>query len=178
LRDYLAARKASLLISIVADRFANAPTVDELELEPIEQESISEHAWITTAVRKEGRPHSPKYAMGSSSLYWNVVIRGYPEPKQLRSAWYFHDERRQSKADGQSAPTFIVDPEGNRCTANEGCPWYLYFSTRVLDRYLSTPGYTAGFHMRTWGATTSPHGSVDVGVNSHELLNAFMPAIG
>jgi hypothetical protein len=165
LRDYLAARKASLLIAIVADRFANAPTVEELGLHVVEEEYIGEYAWITTGVHEEAA-HNFKYAMGRSSLYWNVLIRSYPEPKRTRNAWHFHDERRQSATDGQPAPTFIVDPEGHRRAANDkDCPWYLCFSTRVLDRYFATSGYHAGFHMRTWGCATSPHGSVDVGVN-------------
>lgn len=172
LRDYLAARKASLLITVVADRFANAPTVDELELERMEQEPIGEYAWLTTAVH-ERASHNSKYAMGRSSLYWNLLIRGYPEPKQSRNAWHYHDERLQSAMDGQLAPTFIVNSEGTRRAANEGCPLYLYFSTQVLGLYFTKSGYHAGFHMRTWGGATSPHGCVDIGVNSRELLNAL-----
>ncbi|MGH7485328.1 MAG: hypothetical protein ACREMY_06925, partial [bacterium] len=68
LRDYLAARKASLIITIVADRFANAPDVNELELELAEQKPIGEHACITTTVHEEA-PHNSRYAMGRSSLY-------------------------------------------------------------------------------------------------------------
>jgi hypothetical protein len=176
LRDYLAARKASLLIAIVADRFANVPTVNQLGLEQVEQELIGEHAWLTTTVHEKA-PHNSRYAMGRASLYWNVLIQGYPEPKRSRSAWRYHDESRESAMDGQPFPTFIVDPEGNRCAASKGCPGYLCFSTRVLDRYFTTSGYNAGFHMRTWGGATSPHGSIDIGINSRELLNAFMPDI-
>jgi hypothetical protein len=176
LRDYLAARKASLLIAIVADRFANARTVDELELDRVEQQPIGEHAWLTSGFREKASRNS-KYATGRSSLYWNVLIQGYLEPKQSRNPWHYHDERLESAMAGQPAPTFIVDAEGNRRAANAGCPSYLCFSTRVLDRYFITPGYHAGFHMRTWGSAASPHGNVDIGVNSRELLNAFMPDI-
>jgi len=165
--------KLPLLIAIVADRFANAQTVDELELEHVEQEPIAEHAWLTTTVHA---PHNSKFAMGRSSLYWNVLIRGYSQPKRSRSAWHYHDEGHQDATDGQPVPTFIVDPEGNRRAA-KNCPSYLCFSTQVMDLYLTRSGYHAGFHMRTWGGATSPHGSVDIGVNSRELLNAFMPDI-
>ena len=177
LGDYLAARNATLLIAIVADRFAHAGSVSELELEPREQMHAGENAWITTTIHEQS-PYNSEYAMGRSSLYWNALVHGRAKPQRSRSAWHVHDERRESSGESQQAPTFIVDTEGSRRSAIDTMtPKYLYFSLRVLDRYFVTPGYHAGFHMRTWGGATSPHGSVDVGVNSGELLTAFMPDI-
>lgn len=174
LRDYLAARRASLLISLVADRFANARSVTDLELKVIDQE-IAEFTSIRSVVH-EASPHNHALAMGRCSLYWNILIRGYDRPKRARNPWHLHDERLESPKEEQPAPTFIADDEGLRRTAGNS-PAYLYFNPRVLERYFRTPGHAAGFHMRTWGAASSPHGSMDIGVNSRGLLTVFMPDI-
>jgi hypothetical protein len=175
LRDYLVARRAVLLVAVVADRFANAPTVAELELPVLEQHQLDENAWITTTIH-ENSPHNPKLAMGRSSLYWNIVVAGYDKPKPSRNPWALYEEF--GSKDNESLPAFIVGAEGARLRAGDRkCPAYLYFSLRVLERYLRTPGHGASFHMRTWGGISTPHGSVDAGVNSRGLLNAYMPDI-
>ena len=56
---------------------------------------------------------------------------------------------------------------------------YLYFRPEVLQKYIQVTGYSVFFHMRNWGIASLPgdRGTVDVGINSHGLVNAFAPDI-
>jgi hypothetical protein len=91
----------------------------------------------------------------------------------------YHGRESELEEDDDSPPTFIADAEGRRCRAGEpGGPPYLYFRPQVLDKYLTTAGYGAAFHMRTWGFAWGPGDtSVDVGINSKGLITAFAPDI-
>jgi hypothetical protein len=174
LRDYLAARRAALLLAVVAERVAHAPSVAELELESVEDHQVGDNAWIATTIHEQS-PHNRELAMGRSVLHWNIVLSPYDKPKPRRSPWAFHDEYEPDEH--EPVPFFIVSPEAARLPADRAGIPYLYFSPRVLDRYLRTPGYGAAFHMRTWGGVWTPYGNVDVGINSRGLVNAFMPDI-
>jgi hypothetical protein len=56
---------------------------------------------------------------------------------------------------------------------------YLYFRVEVLQKFLTSPGYSVFFHMRNWGTAnlSGERGSIDVGINSQGLVNAFAPDI-
>jgi hypothetical protein len=187
LRDFLAALKMGLIISIAADRFANAPTIEELELNQIEDTYIAEFTWLLTSI------HTPmdtnhEYFHGRSTLRRNIIIEPYDIPKFDRSPWYYFGER---KIDESGLPTFIVDNEGKRKTLPQntylgdyisngiGNYGYLYFRPEVLQKYFQTPGYCVFFHMRNWGTVSLPgdRDTIDVGINSQGLINAFAPDI-
>lgn len=173
LRDYLAAKKMGMLISVVADRFAHAETEAELGIENRETaERIGDHTWHETIVHPPGWPHIDSW-MGRGILRRNIVVEPYQKPKVARSPWPFHGEPPGRK----HSAMFIVDTEGTRARiAEHGGPLYLYFRPEVLRKYLNTPGYDVYFHMRTWGVATSTTGdSVDVGINDAGLLTAFAP---
>lgn len=179
LRDYLAARKMGLLISVVADRFAKARSDSELELEKVDLKEVGENAWIRTTIHPAGTTY--KQAMGRSSLYWLVVIKPYDYPKPQRSAWLYDEEPDTSATNlDQNLPLFIADAEGNMVTlSNPPYPLYLHFKPHVLEKYLETKGYRVFFHMRTWGRACGPQleSCVDVGMNSEGLVTAFAPDI-
>jgi hypothetical protein len=177
LRDYLAARRAALVVAVVADRFANAPSDPELEMEVVEDEPLGENTSRRTTLHSvEDTRHG--FAMGRSSLFWNLVVPPYERPKVGRNQWMYHGRDSELTGD-EDAPTFIADAEGGRCRAGEpGGPPYLYFRPQVLDKYLTTAGYGAAFHMRSWGFAWGPGDtSVDVGINSKGLITAFAPDI-
>jgi hypothetical protein len=74
----------------------------------------------------------------------------------------------------------MIDSEGHKSQLTErNCPAYLYFKPEVLLRYLRTPGFGVFFHMRNWGTVSFPNEgqSIDVGINSKGLVNAFAPDI-
>jgi hypothetical protein len=174
LRDYLAAKRAALVISVVADRFAHALNDTELQLEVVEDEPIGEYTSVTTTLHSATDTWHG-FAMGRSSLYWNLVVWPYVRPRVRRSQWLYHGRESDLEDDDDVPPTFIADAEGGRCRAGApGCPAYLYVRPQVLDKYLTTPGYGAAFHMRTWGGAWGPgDNSVDVGINSKGLITAF-----
>ncbi len=179
LRDYLAARKMGLLISVVADRFAKARSDSELELEKVDLKQVGENAWIRTTIHPAGTIY--EQAMGRSSLYWLVVIKPYDHPKPIRSAWPYYEKPDTSATPvDQNLPRFIADAEGNTVTLSDPqCPLYLYFKPHVLEKYLETRGYKVFFHMRTWGGACGPQveNCVDVGINSEGLVTAYAPDI-
>lgn len=178
LRDYLAARRAALVIAVVADRFAHAASDAELELDVFEDEPLGEYTSRTTTLHSAADTRQ-EFAMGRSSLYWNRVVPPYERPRVRRSQWMYHGRESELDEDEDSPPTFVADAEGRRCRAGApGCPAYLYFRPQVLDKYLTTPGYGAAFHMRTWGGVWGPGDtSVDAGINSKGLITAFAPDI-
>lgn len=187
LRDYLAALGMGLLISLTADRFANAATEDELELDQIEDEQIDELTWISKNM------HTPKFThhecfRGRSILRRNFVIEPYDRPRFERSPWYYFGE---SVIEDSELPSFIVNDEGKRQSLPQntyignyiengiGKFGYLYFRPEVLQKYLQVPGYNVFFHMRNWGVSSLPgdRDTIDVGINSYGLVNAFAPDI-
>jgi hypothetical protein len=171
LRDYLAARGYALVVAVVADRFATRANLAELEIETTQDAiEIDKNARIRLTINEEnGR------AWGRSSLYWSMVVEPYDRPRPQRSAWHFFGDMPD---DGAVTPTFIIDAQGTRGTAKQAGLGYLYFKREVLRKYLDAPGYSVYFHMRTWGAASTPLGSsVDVGVNEEHLVTAFAPDI-
>lgn len=187
LQDFLAAVGMGLVISVVADRFANALNEGALQLEGSGEQKVDELTSLSTSI------HSPEFThhghfRGRSILRRNFVIEPYPEPKFERSPWHFYGAK---SAENTAAPTFIVNAEGGKKTLptntflqhymEEGIGQYgyLYFKPEVLHRYLTVPGYNAIFHMRKWGSASMPgdKGNIDVGINSHGLINAFAPDI-
>ena len=187
LRDFLAALGMGLLISLTADRFANAATEEELELDQIEDEQIEELIWISTNI------HAPEFThhncfRGRSILRRNFVIKPYDKPRFERSPWYYFGE---SVVEESELPRFIVNDEGKRQSLPQntyignyikngiGKFGYLYFRPEVLQKYLQVPGYSVSFHTRNWGVASLPgdRDTIDVGINSHGLVNAFAPDI-
>lgn len=186
LRDFLAAKRVGLVMSVVADRFANAPTRNDLQLEMVENTKIDEFTWLTTSF------HNPEMTghnqfRGRAILNRNLIVRPYDRPRFDRSPWPYFGEHSTE----ESAPSFIVNNEGERRSlpTNGYLPeymrrgigkyGYLYFRPEVLHKYLNTPGYRVFFHMRNWGSASLPgdRGDVDVGINSQGLVNAFAPQI-
>lgn len=180
LRDFLAAREMGLLISIVADRFANARTETELEIDEVDNELIADFTKLSTNI------HTPDftghgYFRGRSILHRNLIIEPYETPKVERSPWHYFGELPNREGE---LPRFIVNSEGDKQTLSKNSyppsyPWYLYFRPEVLQKYLQTPGYSVFFHMRNWGIASLPgdKGTVDVGINSQGMINAFAPDI-
>lgn len=187
LRDFLAALDMGLLISVTADRFANAATEEKLELDQIEDEQIDELTWISTYVHTlEFTQHG--YFRGRSILRRNFIIEPYDRPKFERSPWYYFGELATQESE---LPSFIVNDEGkkqslpkdtyleNYISSGIGTFGYLYFRSEVLQKYLQVPGYRVFFHMRNWGIASLPgdRNTIDVGTNSQGLVNAFAPDI-
>ena len=187
LRDFLAAMKMGLLISVVADRFANAPTEEALELEQVEDHQIDEFTWLSTVI------HTPEftnhgYFRGRSTLRRNFIIEPYDEPKFERSPWHYFGKPLTEES---ALASFIVNDEGRREILSKntylgnyiesgiGRFGYLYFRPEVLQKYLQVPGYSVFFHMRSWGSASlsGNRGTIDVGINSQGLINAFAPDI-
>ncbi|MEM6254850.1 MAG: hypothetical protein AAF821_18190 [Cyanobacteria bacterium P01_D01_bin.156] len=187
LRDFLAAVQMGLIISVVADRFANALTEDALQLEEVEAQEVDAFTTLSTII------HPPEFTRhehfrGRSILHRNFIIEPYTQPKFERSPWHFYGEK---SAEDSTAPTFIINDEGekkplpsntflpNYTAEGIGQYGYLYFRPEVLHKYLNEPGYSVCFHMRKWGTASIPGGikTVDVGINSHGLVNAFAPDI-
>ena len=174
LRDYLAARKMGLLVSLVADRFANAATVEELGIGDTDYERIDERTLLATSV------HSPEvtghqYFRGRSILRRNFLVRPYDRPRVERSVWHYFGELPEENVDN---PRFIINAENRReLLDHSDCPAYLYFKPDVLQKYLETSGYRAFFHMRNWGVVRFPgrDNFIDVGINSQGLVNAYAP---
>ncbi|MDR4483654.1 MAG: hypothetical protein R3B95_10620 [Nitrospirales bacterium] len=185
--DFLAEKGMGLLISVVADRFANSPTEDGLELEQFEDRKIDENTWISSII------HSSEFTghgnfRGRSILHRNFIIEPYDKPKFERSPWPYFGKQTRQEGD---FPSFIVNSEGmrkplpddtylgNYISNDIGKYGYLYFRPEVLQKYLRIPGYKVFFHMRNWGIASLPGsgGKIDVGINSQGLINAFAPDI-
>jgi hypothetical protein len=173
LRDYLAARNAALLLSIVADRFLIVPSRDDL--------AISEEGEVTLApgvsCQIDVYSIAPHAMRARSSLYWTLVIGPAEAPDYNRTPWPFYERLRKQLGD-DGAPTFIVDAEGTRQRASTYKGALLYFKPTVLERYLNGVAYSVGFVTRTWGVASGPRDThVDVGMNEKGLLTAFAPEI-
>ncbi len=171
LRDYLAARNAALLISIVADRFVIASSHDHL--------GISEDGEIQLApgvsCQIDVYPLGPDAVRARSSLYWTLVIGPADAPDYNRTPWPVFERIRQQLGDAD-APTFIVDVDGIRDTVAKCNKMVLYFKPTVLERYLNGEAYRVGFITRTWGGASGPRDThVEVGINEKGLLTAFAP---
>ena len=182
LRDFMSATKTGLLISMVADRFANAPSKDDLGITPIQDKAIDDLSTITTII------HQPKSEgglfQGRSIFHRNMILNPYDAPKFERSPWHFFGK---PQVDESQLPVFIVNSEGKKQTLPRnrylptyiengiGSFGYLYFRPEVLQKYLRAPGFRVFFHMRNWGIASLPgdQGTIDVGINSHGLVNAF-----
>jgi hypothetical protein len=187
LRDFLSALGMGLLISVTADRFANAATEEELEIEPSEDKQIDELTWISTNIHTPEFTHH-SFFRGRSILRRNFIIEPYDRPKFERSPWYYFGEQPIQESE---LPSFIVNDEGKRqalpkdtylgnyISSGIGKFGYLYFRPEVLQKYLQVPGYSVFFHMRNWGVASLPgdRGTIDVGTNSQGLVNAFAPDI-
>lgn len=187
LRDFLAALNMGLLICVVADRFANATTEEELGLEEIEDKQVDDFNSISTSI------HKPEFTddgffSGRSILQRNFIIRPYDQPIFERSPWCFFGK---TSIEETEYPRFIVNSEakkqilpqntyiGNYIEQGIGQYGYLHFRPEVLQKYLQTPGYNVFFHTRNWGVASLPgdRGTIDVGINSQGLVNAFAPDI-
>jgi hypothetical protein len=179
LRDFLAATGRGLLICITADRFANAPTEQELELEQIEDTQIDEYTWLSTSI------HAPEHTRqsnfrGRSILRRNLIVMPYDRPKYERNPWPYYGDKPVEEG---RLPLFIVNEEGEQRNLlrpdNLGKFGYLYFRPEVLQKFLRSPECRVFFHMRNWGGASLPgeRGSIDVGINSQGLVNAFAPHI-
>ena len=181
LRDYLAARRMGLLISLCADRFANASAREQLEGEDVDCQA-DKGTWLTAKV------HAPagwpsQWWRARSTLRRNLIVSPYEKPRLARSLWWCFD--RQQAAEGEP-PLFIVNEQGQRAPLPcDGPPrpplfGYLYFRADVLRKYVTTPGYRVVFHMRNWGVASVPGSdyTIDVGISSHGLVNAFAPDLG
>ncbi len=187
LRDFMATTKMGLLISVVADRFANAPTEEEIGLTPVKDISIDDFASLSAYIHRPEFTHN-RYFRGRSTLRRNFIIEPYDRPRFERSPWYYFGEQR---IDESQLPVFIVNSEGKKQTLPRndfivsniengiGSVGYLYFRPEVLQKYIQVPGYSVFFHVRNWGIASLPgdRGTVDVGINSHGLVNAFAPDI-
>ncbi len=173
LRDYLAAQKRGMLISVVADRFATAKTKEALGLKIVENEKQADGSWITTTIHGPASTQTGYYR-GRSTLRKNYWIDPYERPRWERGTWYFYGELPYTTDD---LPYFIVNAEGQRARLDRHWIGYLHFRREVLEKYLSSRGYTVYFHMRNWGCASPPgHAhSIDVGINSRGLVNAFAP---
>jgi hypothetical protein len=187
LRDYLAATKTGLLISVVADRFMNAATQEAFGVEETEEVQIDSSSQISIDIHPpEHTRHS--YYRARSILRRSLIIEPYDAPLYSRNPWSFFGK----EVTGNSAtPEFIINDEGERRSLPSGVDLgyymshgigqygYLYFRPEVLQRFLEVPGYHAYFHMRNWGGASLPgdRGSIDVGINSQGLVNAFGPDI-
>ncbi len=171
LRDYLFARKAIMLITVVADRFANALTSDELHIQDADVR-VSNSAWIQKNLYDFSATDG--YFRGRSSLYWNVAIRAFKSPRIARSIWPFYGLEPPADDEQPYAPHFKMDAEGTLEKAAQATNLrFYYFRPAVLQRYLDDPSYKVSFHMRTWGSAESPSGSVVAGINSKGLVTAY-----
>ncbi|WP_414552840.1 hypothetical protein [Anabaena sp. CCY 0017] len=187
LRDFLAEQEMGLLIAVIADRFANAGTEEELELEQIEDKQIDEFTWLSTIIHPPEHTHH-SFSRGRSIFRRNFIIKPYDKPKYERTPWYYFGKKY---IDEDQLPKFKINDEGeekplpqntfleNYIDKGIGKYGYLYFRTAVLQKYLHTPGYNVFFHMRNWGVASLPgdRGTIDVGINSQGLVNAFAPDI-
>jgi hypothetical protein len=187
LRDFLAVMKMGLLISVVADRFANTLTEDELELTPAEDVKIDDFSSLTAYKHHPESTHHGHFT-GRSIIHRTYVVEPYDHPRYERSPWYFFGKLQIDKT---QLPLFIVDNEGNKRTLPQnvffgeyiengiGNFGYLYFRPEVLQKFINIRGYSVFFHMRNWGIASLPgdRGTVDVGVNSQGMVNAFAPDI-
>lgn len=172
LRDYLAVKGMGLLICVLADRFANIPQELMFKIDELDYELIDEYTWIKINVFSPEDLNEKFYKI-RSSLYWNIIIEPYDRPKFERSVWPYYGELPNIDME---EPNFILNVEGERSKLRDhNCPLYLYFKPEVLDRFLKMDNYDVFFHMRNWGAATTPTGkSIDVGINSQGLVNAFV----
>jgi hypothetical protein len=187
LRDFLAAVKMGVLVSVVADRFANAPTEAELELNVVDEVKLDDFTTLSSYIHTPEETHHGHFR-GRSILRRNFAIQPYDRPRFERSPWHYFGEFR---AEESELPMFIVNNEGKKQTLPQngfipnyiengiGSFGYLYFRSEVLQKYLQISGYSVSFHMRNWGIASLPgdKGTVDVGINSQGLVNAFAPDI-
>lgn len=166
LRDFLAAARLGMVVVAVGDRFRHERTAENM----IAAESRSpDDVEVTLQEESEGKE---KYWRARSVLHRTTVIEPYATPKPERSPWYCNDLPSRPS----SAIQFILDAEGNTGTLDRS-PAYLFFRPGVLRKYLKNPNDSIGFHMRSWGGAR-PVGaahSIDVGINSAGLVNAFAP---
>ena len=171
LRDFLAARKLGLLIRVVADRYANAPTEADLGIPTTERAASGRSTWMQTTTRFAG-DLGYDGVLGRGTLWRSIVVSPADRPLTDRTPWpYFY-----ARPDPATAPTFIVNSQGDRAHLNTAeCPRYLWFRPDVLQKYLSAAGHRVRFHMRTWGKARSPGAThtLDVGINADGLVNAF-----
>jgi hypothetical protein len=187
LQDFLAVAKMGLLISVVADRFANTLTEDELGISNGEEKQIGEFTWLSTNT-SPSENSNPQYFQGRSILRRNFIIEPYDRAKISRSPWHYFGENLIEESE---QPKFIINDKGDKKVLPQntyignymgegiGHFGYLYFRPEVLQKYLQTDGYNVNFHMRNWGFVCLPgdRGSIDVGINSHGLVTAFAPDI-
>ncbi|TAK12347.1 MAG: hypothetical protein EPO32_08635 [Anaerolineae bacterium] len=185
LRDFLAARKMGLLISIIADRFANAIVETELEIQNDQEIRVGENCRISTYIQTPETTRSGYYR-GRSILNRTICIEPYEKPRFARSPWLHGGRNLYSDSD---YPEFIINHLGEKSVLpretilstyiNQGIGdhGYLYFRPEVLRKYLNERGYQLHFHMRNWGQATAPGSRrpIDLGINSRELITAFGP---
>ena len=163
LRDYLAAAELGMVVGTVADRFRNSPVLGKTT------SALSQPPNDVKVSVTEITDYREKYWRARSSLRRTTAIKPYPAPRPERSPWHCHDLPPEA-----SSMEFIKDAEGGKCTLDSSPP-YLYFRPGVLRKYLTNPSDSVAFHMRSWGAaqTAGSIESIDVGINSAGLVNAF-----
>ncbi|MEP0873197.1 hypothetical protein NDA01_25885 [Trichocoleus desertorum AS-A10] len=175
LQDFLSVVGMGLVICTVADRFANAEIEEELQLGQSQKEKIDELTSISKILHPaEFTAHG--YYQGRSTLWRNFLVYPYQLPKVERTPWYYSGEITVQEGD---LPRFIINSEGAKSNLREfDQPVYLYFRPEVLQKYIQNPEYKAFFHMKNWGFASTPTSeSIDIGINSQGLVNAFAPDV-
>lgn len=174
LKDYLAAKKCGLLVKLVIDRFYNTSNIQELEINE-ELRHIIKPGFIREIDIYSSYKNKEDIYEIHSTIWKTDVIRPYNKPKKERSVWYHPSSLHPIPTSSE----FFINKEGMKLRLlDEGVPVYLYFHRNVLERYINTQGYNVFFHMRKWGLASNPRGqSIDVGINSEGLVNAYSPDI-
>jgi hypothetical protein len=162
-----------MLVAVVADRFANAKSKEALRFTIVENEKQQDGSFISRSIHEPDEGNDRCFR-GRSILRVNYWIEPYERPRWERGTWYYYGDLPYASLDG---PPFVLNAEGDRGPLSRNRIQYLYFRRDVLEKYLSQEGYRVSFHMRNWGFACPPgHAeSIDVGINSLGLVNAFEP---
>jgi hypothetical protein len=166
LRDYLAAADLGMVVGAVAHRFRNATVAETLA------GTQSQVPGDVDVYVHEITDYNERHWRARSILRRTTAVWPYPSPKPERSPWHCYDLPSEVHTNLE----FIADAEGRKCTLDSS-PFYLFFRSGVLHKYLKNPNDSVSFHMRSWGAAR-PAGavqSIDVGINSAGLVNGFAP---
>ena len=88
LREYLWARKYGLIISCVADRFANGASENELGVCATADLPIDNCSTVTNVIHLPGSL-SAEYFTARASLFTNYVVGPHDKPRPNRTPWYY-----------------------------------------------------------------------------------------
>ncbi len=187
LKDFLSEINMGLFVSIVADRFANAKTKEELGITESELHKIDHFTYMESSVSSP-KESGNEYFRGWSIIHKNLVIKPYSRPKYERTPWFYFGDIH---VDNDDLPKFIINAQGEKRKLPQntflpsflenkiGSFGFLYFRPDVLMKYLQLPNYSVFFHMRNWGSAKSSNEDEDIylGINSKGLVTAFAPNI-